>query len=75
VVELLRRAHARGARLLSICSGVFVLAAAGLLDGKQATTHWRYTGELQRRHPLVRVNPNVLYVDEGQILSSAGSAA
>ncbi|HEY2678451.1 MAG TPA: transcriptional regulator FtrA [Steroidobacteraceae bacterium] len=75
VVEALRKAHARGARLLSICSGAFVLAAAGLLDDKQATTHWRYSGELQRRHPRIHVNPNVLYVDEGQILSSAGSAA
>jgi AraC family transcriptional activator FtrA len=75
VSDVLRKAHARGARLLSICSGAFVLAAAGLLDGKQATTHWRYTGELQRRYPKVRVDPNVLYVDEGQILTSAGSAA
>jgi AraC family transcriptional activator FtrA len=75
LADALRKAHARGARLLSICSGVFVLAAAGLLDGKQATTHWRYTDELQRRHPKIRVNPHVLYVDEGEILSSAGSAA
>jgi AraC family transcriptional regulator, transcriptional activator FtrA len=75
VADALRKAHARGARLLSICSGAFVLAAAGLLDGRQATTHWRYAGELQRRFPQVRVNPKVLYVDEGQILSSAGSAA
>src|SRR5271154_4694883 len=75
VADALRKAHERGVRLLSICSGAFVLAAAGLLDGKQATTHWRYTGELQRRYPQVRVNPNVLYADEGQILTSAGSAA
>jgi AraC family transcriptional regulator, transcriptional activator FtrA len=75
VAETLRSAHARGARLLSICSGAFVLGAAGLLDGKRATTHWRYTGELQRRYPQIRVDPNVLYVDEGQILTSAGSAA
>jgi AraC family transcriptional regulator, transcriptional activator FtrA len=75
IVAGLRKAHARGARLLSICSGAFVLAAAGLLDGKQATTHWRYAEELRLRYPKIRVDPNVLYVDEGQILTSAGSAA
>jgi AraC family transcriptional activator FtrA len=75
LLEVLRRAHAQGARLLSICSGVFVLAATGLLDGKRATTHWRYAEALHRRHPKVRVDPNVLYVDEGDILTSAGSAA
>jgi AraC family transcriptional regulator, transcriptional activator FtrA len=71
----LRAAYARGARLVTICSGVFVLAAAGLLDGKRATTHWRYVDRLQRRFPRVRVEPDVLYVDEGRILTSAGSAA
>ncbi|MCF4167238.1 transcriptional regulator FtrA [Zavarzinia compransoris] len=71
----LRRAHGRGARLLSICSGVFVLAAAGLLDGRRATTHWRYAAALSTRHPAVTVDPDVLYVDEGQVLTSAGSAA
>jgi AraC family transcriptional regulator, transcriptional activator FtrA len=71
----LRAAHRRGARLVSICSGVFVLAAAGLLDGKRATTHWRYVERLTRRFPTIRVEPDMLYVDEGRILTSAGSAA
>lgn len=75
ILDALRRAHARGARLLSICSGAFVLAATGLLDGKRATTHWRYAEALRRRYPRVRVDANVLYVDEGSILTSAGSAA
>ncbi len=75
VIDALRTAHCRGARLLSICSGSYVLAATGLLDGKRATTHWRYAEELQRRYPRVIVDPDVLYVDEGQILTSAGSAA
>jgi AraC family transcriptional activator FtrA len=71
----LRTAHARGARLLSICSGAFVLAATGLLDGMRATTHWRYAQALRERYPRVEVDANVLYVDNGQILTSAGSAA
>ena len=71
----LRRAYERGARLCSICSGVFVLAAAGLLDGRRATTHWRYVEQLRERYPAVRVEPNSLYVEDGRILSSAGSAA
>ena len=75
ILEALRRAHARGARLLSICSGAFVLAATGLLDGRQATTHWRYAEALQRRFPKIGIDANVLYVDEGSILTSAGSAA
>lgn len=75
LLNALRRAHDRGARLLSICSGVFVLAAAGLLDGKRATTHWRYADRLRSRYPSIRVEPNVLYVDEGSVLTSAGSAA
>jgi AraC family transcriptional activator FtrA len=75
MIEALRTAHDRGARLLSICSGSFVLAATGLLDGKRATTHWRYAEALQRRYPRVSVDPHVLYVDEGRILTSAGSAA
>ncbi|WP_243437731.1 helix-turn-helix domain-containing protein [Streptomyces sp. FH025] len=75
LVEALRTAHERGARIVSICSGAFALAAAGLLDGKEATTHWRYAELLQRRHPTVRVNPDVLYVDNGDVLTSAGSAA
>jgi AraC family transcriptional activator FtrA len=75
IVQALRAAHDRGTRLLSICSGSFVLAATGLLDGKRATTHWRYAAALQNRYPQVRVDPQVLYIDEGQILTSAGSAA
>jgi AraC family transcriptional activator FtrA len=75
VLDALREAHARGARLLTICSGAFVLAATGLLDGRRATTHWRYAEALQRRYPRIEVDPAVLYVDEGQLLTSAGSAA
>ncbi|WP_371498178.1 helix-turn-helix domain-containing protein [Kitasatospora sp. NBC_00374] len=75
LVHALRTAHERGARIVSICSGAFALAAAGLLDGLEATTHWRYADLLQQRHPAVRVNPDVLYVDNGTILTSAGSAA
>lgn len=75
VVAALRKAHDGGARLMSICSGSFVLAATGLLDGKRATTHWRYAQALQQRYPRVRVDPDVLYIDEGQTLTSAGSAA
>ncbi|WP_425547605.1 helix-turn-helix domain-containing protein [Actinokineospora globicatena] len=75
VVAALRTAHARGARLVSICSGAFALAAAGLLDGKRAATHWQYAALLAERHPLVEVDADVLYVDDGNILTSAGSAA
>ncbi|WP_212624956.1 transcriptional regulator FtrA [Pseudomonas sp. PP3] len=75
LLAALRQAHARGARLLSICSGVFVLAATGLLDGRSATTHWRYTRELAERFPNILVDPDVLYVDSGQMITSAGSAA
>jgi AraC family transcriptional activator FtrA len=71
----LREAHSRGCRLMSICSGVFVLAATGLLDGLPATTHWRYTDQLQREHPAIDVRPDVLYIDNGTLLTSAGSAA
>jgi AraC family transcriptional activator FtrA len=70
-----RRAHERGARLVSICSGVFVLAAAGVLDGRRATTHWRLADRLAERYPHIRVERDVLYVDEGDVLTSAGSAA
>ncbi|WNY86797.1 transcriptional regulator FtrA [Leclercia adecarboxylata] len=73
--EQLVAAHRRGARILSICSGVFVLAAAGLLDNRQATTHWRYTDLLQERYPAIKVTPDVLYIDNGDVLTSAGSAA
>ena len=75
LLDALRAAQARGARLVSICSGVFLLAAAGLLDGMTATTHWRYVESLARRYPRITVEPDVLYVDEGAILTSAGSAA
>ena len=75
VVEALRVAHARGARILSVCSGAFTLGAAGLLDGRDCTTHWRYTEELQARYPAARVVPEVLYVDAGQVVTSAGTAA
>lgn len=75
LLDSLRRAHANGARLLSICSGVFALAATGLLAGRRATTHWRHAGRLASAYPEVRIEPHVLYVDEGQILTSAGSAA
>ncbi|MDR7030140.1 transcriptional regulator FtrA [Rhizobium rosettiformans] len=75
LVDALRAAHARGARLMSLCSGVAVLAATGLLDGRQATTHWRYAEAIGSRHPLIRLDPDVLYVDEGEILTAAGSAA
>ena len=75
LIEALQAAHARGTRILSFCSGVFVLAAAGLLDGKRATTHWRYTDALTERHPEIGVSPDVLYVDAGDVLTSAGTAA
>lgn len=75
LIDALRAAHMRGARILSFCSGAFVLAASGLLDGRQATTHWRYTDALTERHPDIGVSPDVLYVDEGNVLTSAGTAA
>ncbi|AQS71489.1 helix-turn-helix domain-containing protein [Streptomyces pactum] len=75
LIEAVREAHVAGARVASLCTGAFVLAAAGLLDGKRATTHWAHTGELARRHPRVAVDPDVLYVDNGSVLTSAGKAA
>ncbi len=75
LLDALARVAERGGRLVSICSGVFMLAAAGVLDGKRATTHWRYAGLLARRYPQIRVDADVLYVDEGSVLTSAGSAA
>ncbi|GIE29126.1 transcriptional regulator FtrA [Actinoplanes italicus] len=75
LVAALRAAHSRGARVMSICSGVFALAAAGLLDGRRATTHWRYAEALRSRHPAVDVDADVLYIDHGDVLTSAGSAA
>jgi AraC family transcriptional activator FtrA len=75
VLTGLRQAHAGGARLVSLCTGAFVLAAAGLLDGRRVTTHWAECEELAARYPSVTVDPGVLYVDDGDILTSAGSAA
>lgn len=75
VLQVLRDTVARGARVLSVCTGAFALAEAGLLDGRSCTTHWMYTAELQRRFPEARVVPEVLYVDEDPVITSAGSAA
>jgi len=75
VFEALRSAHARGCRILSLCAGAFVLAEAGLLNGRRAATHWAESDALARRYPLVSVDPGVLYVDDGDILTGAGSAA
>lgn len=75
VLDALRQASVDGKRVLSLCTGAFVLAAAGLLDGRSATTHWSECTELARQYPGVRVDPGVLYVDEGDLLTSAGSAA
>jgi AraC family transcriptional regulator, transcriptional activator FtrA len=75
LLRILVRASERGARCLSICSGVFVLAAAGLLEGKRATTHWRHVPDLKRLYPNIQVEEDVLYVDEGSLITSAGSAA
>jgi transcriptional regulator GlxA family with amidase domain len=75
LLDGLRDAHDRGVRLLSVCTGSFVLAAAGLLDGKRATTHWMYAAEMARRYPKVCVDPKVLYVDAGGVMTSAGTAA
>lgn len=74
-LDALRRAVERGARVLGVCSGAFVLGAAGLLDGRRCTTHWRHSDELARRFPEARVEPDVLYVDEGPVITSAGTAA
>jgi transcriptional regulator GlxA family with amidase domain len=75
LLDALRAVVARGGRVMSVCSGAFVLAAAGLLDGRRATTHWRYAAALAARYPLVSVDPGVLYVDAGPVLTSAGTAA
>nr|WP_062207589.1 helix-turn-helix domain-containing protein [Streptomyces sp. NBRC 109706] len=75
LVEAVRAAHRAGARIVSLCTGAFVLAAAGLLDGHRATTHWAHTDTLAARHPGIEVDPDVLYVDNGQVLTSAGKAA
>ncbi|MEU6815635.1 helix-turn-helix domain-containing protein [Streptomyces sp. NPDC046860] len=75
VREAIRRAHARGARIVSFCTGTFALAEAGLLDGRRATTHWKWAALLRRLHPRVLLEPDVLFVDEGDVLSASGSAA
>lgn len=75
LLRRIRAAYERGARLCTICSGVFVLAAAGVLEGRTVTTHWRYAERLTQRYPGVTVEPNSLYIDSGQVLTSAGSAA
>lgn len=74
LLEPLRAAYARGARLVSFCTGAFSLAAAGILDGRSATTHWRHADELCARYPRIRFDSEVLYVDDGQVLTSAGTA-
>jgi AraC family transcriptional activator FtrA len=75
VLDALRRAHRRGARIVSLCTGAFLLAQAGLIDGRRATTHWSECDDFARLYPEVTVDPKVLYVDDGDILTSAGSAA
>lgn len=75
VLDALRRAAARGATLLSVCSGVFVLAAAGVIGGRRVTTHWLHADELRRQHPGLDIDPDVLFVDDGDLITSAGTAA
>jgi AraC family transcriptional activator FtrA len=75
VVRTIQRAAQRGARLVSFCTGAFSLAAAGVLDGRRATTHWRWAELFRSRYPLVSLQPDVLYVDDGDVLTAAGSAA
>ncbi|MER6592365.1 helix-turn-helix domain-containing protein [Micromonospora purpureochromogenes] len=75
LLDAVRAAHEAGARLVSLCTGAFVLAAAGVLDGLRATTHWAHTEALAARYPRVKVDPDVLYVDNGNVLASAGKAA
>lgn len=74
VLDVLREAHSRGTRIASICCGAFILAAAGLLDGRRATTHWTSAAGFAERFPRVEVDPNVLFVDDGDVLTSAGAA-
>jgi transcriptional regulator GlxA family with amidase domain len=75
LLDAVRAAHEAGARMVSLCTGAFVLAAAGVLDGLHATTHWAHTDALAARYPRVTVDPDVLYVDNGRVLASAGKAA
>ncbi|WP_420033794.1 helix-turn-helix domain-containing protein [Streptomyces sp. cg28] len=74
-LDAIRRAHEEGARIVGLCTGAFVLAAAGLLDGRPATTHWMYAPTLAKRYPSVHVDPRELFVDDGDVLTSAGTAA
>ncbi|MEU8928540.1 helix-turn-helix domain-containing protein [Streptomyces sp. NPDC048409] len=75
VLDAIRRAHARGARVVSFCTGTFALAEAGLLDGRPASTHWRWADAFRRLHPRVLLRPDVLFVDDGDLLTASGSAA
>jgi AraC family transcriptional activator FtrA len=75
LLDVFRRAHARGAWVLSVCSGAFLLGEAGLLDGRACTTHWRHTDELKQRFPLATVDPDVLFVEDDHVITSAGTAA
>ncbi|WP_327402722.1 helix-turn-helix domain-containing protein [Streptomyces sp. NBC_01288] len=75
VLDAIRRTHARGARVMSLCTGSFALAEAGLLDGRRATTHWMWADRFRALHPRVRLEPDVLFVDDGDILTASGSAA
>ncbi|TDD74265.1 helix-turn-helix domain-containing protein [Actinomadura darangshiensis] len=75
LVEAVRAAHGNGARVVSLCTGAFVLAAAGILDGRPATTHWMHAAQLAARYPKVLVDASVLYIDDGDVLTSAGTAA
>ncbi|AZS38524.1 HTH-type transcriptional regulator CdhR [Microbacterium lemovicicum] len=75
VADVIRRAHERGAWILTVCSGAFVVAASGILDGRRATTHWMYADTMARMYPAIEVDPDVLYVQDGRIITSAGTAA
>ncbi|MFE0367054.1 helix-turn-helix domain-containing protein [Streptomyces tendae] len=75
VLDAIRRTHARGARVVSLCTGSFALAEAGLLDGRRAATHWLWAQSFRRLHPRVLLEPDVLFVDDGDVLTAAGSAA
>lgn len=75
ILAAIRRAAARGARLVSLCTGAFTLAEAGVLDGRRATTHWQWVNLFAERYPAVHLEPDVLFVDDGQVLTAAGSAA
>lgn len=74
-IDLLKRRHAAGARIVSFCTGTFALAAAGLLDGRRATTHWMYAERLLARYPLIQLDPSVLFLEDGGVFTAAGTAA